>query len=422
VQRLPKCKGDTKMKHAIGLLAAMMDENLFGRVFATPSMWTWRVVAKLVDGIPLIEERERTLFYECTGIQYNRHNRRAVRRLILLCGRRAGKDRFLSAVAIWRAALCANWKKYISPGEQAVVILLGADRRQGNILSKYCAGLLEPKMLSAEVVRHVRDVIEFRNGSSLEISTNDARLIRGRSAIAVLGSECCHWKTAEHSESSDEEVVGAAEPSLSMCPDQGMIVLGSSVYRKKGYMYRQWKQKWGHDDADTLVWMAPSTKMNPKLPQHIIDTALATDSSRALAEYMCEWRSDLSDFIPHDVVEAATDFGVYERAPVPHVQYFEHADAAGGTGMDSFCLAISHRDTSYTIDRRISKSGFGVPCMADCRGGLPQTVSSAMPRQLHTGQDFGTSIKSPIQQSAENQLSPPETVSEDRDGPTRRVT
>jgi hypothetical protein len=90
--------------------------------------------------------------------------------------------------------------------------------------------------------------------------------------------------------------------------------------------------------------------MNPRLPQHIIDKALATDSARAKAEFQNEWRSDLSDFIPHDVVEAATDVGVYERAPVPHVQYHAHADAAGGTGTDSFALAISHRDTSYVID------------------------------------------------------------------------
>jgi len=178
--------------------------------------------------VPLLEERERQLFFECTGIPYNRHNRRAVRRLILLCGRRAGKDRFLSVLAIWRAALCANWKKYISPGERAVIILLGADKKQGNILSKYCAGLLESPMLRAEVTRHVKDVIEFRNGSSLEISTNDARLIRGRSAIAVLGSECCHWKTAEHSESSDEEVVGAAEPSMAMTPDGGFCVTSNA--------------------------------------------------------------------------------------------------------------------------------------------------------------------------------------------------
>ena len=43
-----------------------------------------------------------------------------------------------------------------------------------------------------------------RNGASLEISTNDARLVRGRSAIAVLGSEASHWKTDEFAASSDE--------------------------------------------------------------------------------------------------------------------------------------------------------------------------------------------------------------------------
>jgi len=44
--------------------------------------------------------------------------------LILLVGRRGGKDRFMSAVAVWRAALCADWRRHLSAGEQAVVILL----------------------------------------------------------------------------------------------------------------------------------------------------------------------------------------------------------------------------------------------------------------------------------------------------------
>jgi len=56
----------------------------------------------------------------------------------------------------------------------------------------------------------------------------------------------------------------------------------------------------------------------------------------------------LSDFIPSDV--ACTDVGVYERDPQPNVTYFAHADAAGGTGRDSFAFAISHRSASYNID------------------------------------------------------------------------
>ncbi len=261
---------------AITLTRALTDRGLFGHVFAAPSFWPWRVVAKLIDGIQLIEPREIELFEQCTGRKYDRTRPTRMRRLILLAGRRAGKDRFLSAVGVWRAALCTDWSRYQSVGEGAVCLLLGADKRQAGILRKYCRGLLTVPLLKAEVVRDTDDVIEFRNGASLEIATNDARLVRGRSAIAVLGSECCHWKTAEHAASSDEEVVGAAEPSMAMCEDGGLMMLGSSVYRKRGYMHRRYSELHGRDDVDTIVWFAPSTVMNPRLPQAVIDAALAS--------------------------------------------------------------------------------------------------------------------------------------------------
>src|SRR5262249_18358213 len=162
-------------------------------------------------------------------------------------------------------------------GEQAVVILLGADKKQAAILRRYCEGLLRTPLLAAEVVRSTGEVTEFRNGSSLEITTNNASLVRGRSAIGILGSECCHWKTDEYSSSSDEEVVGAAEPSMAMCPDGGLLMLGSSVHRKVGYMYRQYRKLHGCDDVDSVCWFSPSAVMNLALPGHIIDQALAED-------------------------------------------------------------------------------------------------------------------------------------------------
>jgi hypothetical protein len=336
------------MTPAIALSRALTDPALFGKTFSSPSFWTWRTVAKLIDGIPLTEPREVELFKQCTG----RTTLPAgpVRRLIILVGRRGGKDRFLSAVAVWRAALCTDWSKHQSAGEGAVVILLGADKKQAAILRRYCAGLAEAPLLAQEVTRHTGELTEFRNGSSLEISTNDARLVRGRSAIAVLGSECCYWKTDEFNASSDEEVVGAAEPSMAMCPDGGLLLLGSSVYRKRGYMFRQFKELHGRDDAEDIVWFAPSAVMNPRLPTRIIEKALAKDAPKARAEFLNVWREDLSDFIPLDVVEACTARGVYERAPQPSIQYYAYADAAGGTGTDSFALAIAHRAAPCELD------------------------------------------------------------------------
>src|SRR5262249_16705164 len=74
--------------------------------------------------------------------------------------------------------------------------------------------------------------------AALETAPTEARLVRGRSAVAVLGSECCYWRTDEVSASSDEEVVAAAEPSMAMCPDGGLLLLGSSVYRRRGHRRR----------------------------------------------------------------------------------------------------------------------------------------------------------------------------------------
>jgi hypothetical protein len=121
------------MKPATTLSDALTDKTLFGGTFKGPSFWTWRTVAKLIDGIPLTEPREIDLYKQCTG--RTKLPDGPVRRLIVLVGRRGGKDRFMSAVAVWRAALSQNWNKCISAGEQAVVLLLGADRKQRRLSS-----------------------------------------------------------------------------------------------------------------------------------------------------------------------------------------------------------------------------------------------------------------------------------------------
>jgi hypothetical protein len=229
-----------------------------------------------------------------------------------------------------------------------VVILLGKDKKQAHILAQYCRGLLRVPALAQQVVRETREVIEFRNGAQLEIASNDASLVRGRSTVAILGSECCHWKHDEHSSSNDEEVIAAGTPSLSMCPDGGILALGSSVHRQRGYMYRKYRELHGNDDAEDVVWFAPSKVMNPRLPQSIVDAALSEDPHRGSAEFDNRWREDLSDFVPLDAVEGCTDFRTWERAPQPGLQYVAYADAATGTGSDSFTLAIAHRRPDST--------------------------------------------------------------------------
>jgi hypothetical protein len=92
--------------------------------------------------------------------------------------------------------------------------------------------------------------------------------------------------------------------------------------------------------------------MNPKLQQRVVDRALAEDAPKARAEYLNIWREDLSVFVPLEVVESCTDFGVHERPPQPGITSTAFCDAAGGTGSDSFTLAVAHYDKAHeTVGR-----------------------------------------------------------------------
>src|SRR5262249_52530920 len=105
-------------KAAVTLTQAMADPALFGRVFGSPSFWRWRTVASFIDGTPLPDQPETERSKQCPG--RTKLPTKPARRLIILAGRRAGKDRFESAVSVWRGALCADWRRYQSAGEGAV--------------------------------------------------------------------------------------------------------------------------------------------------------------------------------------------------------------------------------------------------------------------------------------------------------------
>jgi hypothetical protein len=165
----------------------------------------------------------------------------------------------------------------------------------------------------------------------------------------LLGTETAFWNVDPDADNSDEEVVAAAEPGAAMVPDGGLTILSSSVHRKKGLMYRRWKELHGNDDVEDIVWLASSRTMNPALPQKVVDKAKLKDLQRANAEFESIWREDISDFVPRDVVDAAVDRGVLERAPMPGVEYFGFADPAGGSGRDSFSICIGHREPDNMV-------------------------------------------------------------------------
>ena len=108
-------------------------------------------------------------------------------------------------------------------------------------------------------------------------------------------------------------------------------------------LYERFKESFGHDDDDTLVVKGTTREFNCLFPQAEIDRDMASDPAKFAAEYLSEWRDDLSAFIDRALVEAATDIGVVVRAPQQGYRYVSFVDASGGRG-DSFTCGIAHRE------------------------------------------------------------------------------
>ena len=92
-----------------------------------------------------------------------------------------------------------------------------------------------------------------------------------------------------------------------------------------------------------------SRTLNPSLPQRVVDRALEKDRTRATAEYLAEFRTDVEGFVALEVVESCVG-DHREMLPAAGVTYRAFVDPSGGSE-DAMTLAIAHKTT--TPDERV---------------------------------------------------------------------
>lgn len=197
-------------------------------------------------------------------------------------------------------------------------------------------------MLANEITAETRTGFDLRNGISIEILAGDFRLVRGFTLVAAVVDEVAFLGLDEEAKvKSDAELVRALKPALATCG--GKLIGITSPYARKGWCWKQYTNNFGNDAGRTLVWNCPSRTMNPKLPQRIVDEALAEDLAAAKSEYLGEFRDDVGEYLPRAVVEALVIPGRTELLPlVPGLRYFAFTDVSGGRGDDA-TLGIAHR-------------------------------------------------------------------------------
>jgi len=296
---------------------------------------SWLVVVRGLYGLPMTDG-QAALWRELTDRE---PPSAPLRQAYALVGRRGGKTDISAALTLYETCL-RDWSGIAAPGERIVGAVVAADRRQAGQAMRYLVGGLEASpMLCNLIERQTTESVELSGGLELAVMTASHRSIRGRSFAVLVADELGHWYA--EGASPDAEILRAAEPSLSLT--NGLLLGISTPHRRDGVLYSRYKRYFGKDDPRAVVVQAPSRRMNPRLPQSVVDSALAEDEPAGRSEYLAEWRDDLASFVDRTLVDSLIRPGLHERPRDVKKSYRGFVDVSGGRG-DSFTWAIAHDD------------------------------------------------------------------------------
>jgi hypothetical protein len=326
------------------LLRAIPDPNLFARFFPDLASWaSWLVFLRALFGLP-ITGRDLDLYQRCTG--RTTPPSAPAREAWLICGRRAGKSFIAALVGVYIAAF-RDYRPFLSPGERGVVVLLAVDRAQAAVILNYVRAFLTGVPLLARMVeRETAETIDLTNGVTIEVRTASFRGVRGRTIVAAICDEISFWR-ADDSANPDKEVLAALRPGMATISNALLLCL-SSPYARRGALYEAYERHYGVDSSSVLVWRAATATMNPRIPQEIIGEAMASDPQAAAAEWMAEFRGDVSAFMEDAWITDAIDSGCRERGAADRYGYFAFVDPSGGK-RDSFALGIAHQQGGVAL-------------------------------------------------------------------------
>ncbi|MGB3445201.1 MAG: hypothetical protein WBA48_00705 [Xanthobacteraceae bacterium] len=335
------------MQHAISFADACRDPNLFGDWFGGETWANWRVIDKAMFGLPL-DDDELATFKTLTG--RDEAPTETASEVWLVVGRRGGKDVKSAALAVYLATIGAEvygWRARLVRGERGVVQLLAVDRDQAGVAFRYIAGFFEKPIFANMVKRRTADTIELKNGFAVEVTTSDARRVRGRTVVAAICDEVAFWRS-ETASSPDIDVYRALKPATATMP--GAMIIGiSSPYARRGLLWQKYSRHYGKP-GKVLVVQAPTWIMNPTVSRggEIILEAYETDPEAASAEYGAQFRSDLESLLGLEAVRACIVENVRERPPLRQHRYVGFCDPSGGSA-DSMTMAIAHKEGNTAI-------------------------------------------------------------------------
>ncbi|TET74485.1 MAG: hypothetical protein E3J56_02315 [Candidatus Aminicenantes bacterium] len=326
-------------KGRLTIIEAIESEKLFRPLFRNLDTWkAWRSFLEALYGLPFSDGSQEI---------YEKYAERKVvpsggfKEAYCIIGARGGKS-FTSALIACYMALFGDFSKHLAKGERACVFCIATDKDQAKIVLDYIKGILEmfPDMIEKDLMWQV----ELKNRINISVKTCNYRAGRGFSTACIVLDELAFYRT-ETSANPAEELMISLLPRL--LPN-GLLIGISTPYGKFGYLYEIYREHYGQEDSDILVWKAPTIVMNPTYQQSLIDRLLKRDKTKMRAEYGAEFREDVETYLSEEEIDAVTRKGITGLLPAAGRRYFAFCDMSGGR-KDYFALSIGHNEGGKVI-------------------------------------------------------------------------
>lgn len=251
----------------IDIVSAIKDKNLFRPFLANQddSLRSWRawlVALRVLYGLPIKGSYARKLIRQCTGRDPRKLPEGGFDTAIFLTGRRSGKSRIAAVIGAYEGVLSGSYKK-LSPGETGLVPVITPTLRQGRNVQGYLRALFDNPLFKEQLVSDTKAGFDTKHNVRVEVLSQDQRTVRGYTMLGVVVDEACFLGLDEENKWTDKELVRALKPAL--ITTGGKLVLISSPYAKRGWVYETFEKHYGNDNSNVLVWRAPSRVMNSTL-------------------------------------------------------------------------------------------------------------------------------------------------------------
>jgi hypothetical protein len=292
---------------------------------------------------------QRELWTRCTG--RDTYAGKPYGEVTVLAGARSGKDSRIAAPVLLYEALYGGHAERLGRGETAMIPCVAQDARAAKIAFQYLRDYLTTSPeLEGAVDEVLASEVRLTNRVTLATFACTLRGLRGWSIAAAVLDELGFFRL-EGQADSDVEIQTSVRRGMLNFPAPRLVKI-STPYLKAGILYEDWRDAYGKDNPDRLVWVAPSVLMNPTLSDARMERERRLDPQRFAREYEAVWQDDLAAFLPGAWVEAAVVSGRHELPAVQGIAYGAAVDASGGSGRDAFTLAIVHTEGKGT-ERRV---------------------------------------------------------------------